>query len=141
MTSRSKKYREFIAAATAGNADEAQRFVAPGFRATLNEMLVDLSFREFMNELARQREAFSNLGANIEVMDTREEDDRLVITYTLTVTFDGPLRSQDRSRSVPPTGETLRIPSQDRVVFDENGRIVELEIVTDMGHTLAQMLI
>jgi SnoaL-like protein len=139
MASKADEYRQFITAATAGDAEKARRFIAPGFRVTLNELLVNLSFDEFMEELARQREAFSDLGTRIGVMDVQEGRDRLVITYTMTVTFDGTLRNKDHSRSAPPTGGTLQIPSQDHVVFDKDGKIIELEVVTDISHTLSQM--
>jgi len=133
------QYKKFISAATAGTQVVAARFVAPGFRATLNSTLTDLSFREFMDELGRQRAAFSDLGQNIRIVDSTEEDSTLVVTYMLTVTFDGVLASKDGKRSVQPTHATLEIPSQDRVTYDTRGKITTLEIVTDMGHTLSQM--
>lgn len=140
MTSRLEDYKKFIKAATAGKVGVAQGYAASGFRATLNPALTDLTFREFMQELARQREALPDLGKNIRVIDSQEEGDRLVVTYMLIVTFSGVLRSRDGRRSAQPTGATLEIPSQDRVVYDSNGKITELEVVTDMGHTLNQML-
>lgn len=134
------QYKKFISTATAGTQLVAARFIAPGFRATLNSTLVDMSFREFMDELGRQRNAFSDLGQNIRIVDSTEDGSTLVVTYMLTVTFDGALVSKDGKRSVQPTNAILEIPSQDRVTFDARGKITTLEIVTDMGHTLSQML-
>ena len=62
---------------------------------------------------------------------------RLVITYRMTVHFTGTLT--DGRNTLPGTGEQIVIPSQDRVDFDPDGKIREIEVVTDMGHTLTQM--
>ena len=64
-----RAYTAFITAASKGDASAALRYTAPGFRATLHEKLAaDLTFQELMNELGRQRLAFSNLGEHIRVV-------------------------------------------------------------------------
>lgn len=142
MTARSTTYRRFMSAATAGNKGQARRHVAAEFRAVLDKEAPDLknmTFAQLMQELTRQRIAFPDLGKQVRVINTTEDGDKLVVTYMLTVTFNGPLRSRDGKRSVPPTGAKLSIPSQDHVTFDAEGKIIKLEVVTDMGHTLEQM--
>jgi hypothetical protein len=142
QSARETTYRAFLAALLKGSAAGARQHVASGFRANLGDTLPNLSFAELLKEIQRQRSAFPDLGKNIQVADVSEDDgeNRLVITYSMTVTFSGTLTSADGKRSVPGTGERIKIPSQDRVDFDPSGKIREIEIVTDMGHTLTQML-
>lgn len=141
-SSQETTYRNFLSALLQGDTGKAQQLVAPGFRANLGETQPNLSFAELVREIQRQRGAFPDLGKNIQVLDTtsHEDESRLVTTYQMTVTFSGTLVSVNGKRSIPGTGEKVVIPSQDHVKFDPSGKIREIEIVTDMGHTLTQML-
>lgn len=141
QSARETTYRAFLDAILKGNEAGARQHVASGFRANLGDTQPNLSFAELLKEIKRQRGAFPNLGKNIQVVDVTESDDenRMVITYRMTVQFSGKLVSPDGKRSVEPNGQTIVIPSQDRVDFDPDGKIREIEIVTDMGHTMAQM--
>ena len=122
-----------------GQTGKARGLTASGFRANFGETKPNLSFAELVREIERQRTAFPDLGKKIQVADSREDDgeNRLVITYRMTVHFTGTLT--DGRNTLPGTGEQIVIPSQDRVDFDPDGKIREIEVVTDMGHTLTQM--
>ena len=139
-SNREAAYRQFLDAMLRGETDKAQDLIVPGFRADLGETQPNLTFAELLREIRRQRRAFPDLGETIGITDVTEDDERniLVITYRMTVTFSGTLASADGKHTASPTGETIIVPSQDRVEFEGN-KIRAIEVVTDMGFTMDQM--
>jgi hypothetical protein len=137
---RETNYRTFLEALLKGETARAQQLIVPGFRASFGETMPDMAFAELLREIRRQRAAFPDLGRKIKVMNVSEDttENRLVITYKMTMTFSGVLTSADGRHRVQPTGEVIEVPSQDRVQFEGN-KIRSIEVVTDMGHTMAQM--
>jgi len=137
---RESNYRAFLEALLKGETTRAQQLIVPGFRASFGETKPDMVFAELVREIRRQRVAFPDLGRKIKVVNVSEDpaENRLVITYKMTMTFSGVLTSADGRHTAQPTGEIIEVPSQDRVEFEGN-KIRSIEVVTDMGHTMAQM--
>lgn len=133
----SQIYRAFLAVVLGKDIDSAATYVTQEFRAHLSQIEGDLDLETLVREVARQREVFPDLGQNIitpfgePIVDTAQRS--LVYTYSMSVTFSGTLHGHQGD------GRTLDIVQQDRVAFDESGKIARLEIVSDMWDTLAKI--
>ena len=138
--SRVDDYKSFVRAATSGNANTALRYVAPGFRADLGPGVDDLSFRQFMDELARQRAAFPNLGQEVQYRNPRETDSVLDIDDVMTVRFSGVLRSRAGRRELQGDGRVVSIPQHHHVEYDSGGKIIVLVITSLQSQTLDHMV-
>lgn len=143
--SRFDEYQKFGRAVSAGDAAVALRYVAGGFRASLGSSMGpgadDLSFREFMDELSRLRNAFPDLGQQIQFRNLRETDATLDVDDVMTVTFTGVLRGRSgRGGELRGDGRVVNIPQHHHVEYDTDGKIIILELTSLQGQTFDHLL-
>lgn len=137
-------YKAFAEALGKGDTVALSRMVdQKTFRAILPGGLTQpLNWQEFIPELERRREPFSDFGKNLafyRIMEHRGADVGVAAYYSMTVTNDGPLRAWGSEAKAPPSGRTITITCMDMVTFGIDGQIIELVTVSDRLPTLLAM--
>jgi hypothetical protein len=101
----------------------------------------DLSSREFMDELSRLRDAFPNLGQQIQFRNLREADTTLDVDDVMAVTFSGVLRGRSRrGGELQGDGRVVNIPQHHHVEYDADGKIIVLELTSLQGQTFEHLV-
>lgn len=137
-----KMYERFTAGIAANKVREMQQCISPQLSVIIG-VKGPLGFKQFVEELSRQRVAFPDFGKNVKVTNTEWRTmggvNYLSVTYEMTVTFDGPLCDHSGNVVLQPTGKKVTIVASDLVGFDPQGKIVTLAVSTYEEATLAQM--
>jgi len=139
MAKRSPKddiYTSFVAAVNAGDKTAIARCVSPVFQARFGGKTLDLN--AFAAEIERQRTAFPDFGRDVRDVRVSEKGHTLRVTYTMVVTFRGPL-TDGRGGSIAPTGKTVAIAATDQLTFGADGKITDLVSTSNLEMTLEQM--
>jgi predicted ester cyclase len=139
MAKRSPKddiYTSFVAAVNAGDRAAMARCVSPVFQARLGGKTLNLN--AFAAEIERQRTAFPDFGRDVRDVRVSEKGHTLRVTYTMTVTFSGPL-TDGRGGSFAPTGRKVVIAATDQLTFGADGKITDLVSTSNLAMTLEQM--
>lgn len=138
MSNLLRLYHKLAGAIADGNVVELRQMIDKGsFRVSLPGSQSELDFTQFVPEMERRRAPFSDFGKNTQIHAVVQEDERIVVHYTMILTHDGWL-SDWRGNSAPPSGRKVSLTAIDLVTFN-HGKVVGLVTVSDRLATLRQM--
>jgi len=129
-------YVDFTNAIAQGRLEYLSMYVADSFVAVINGTEFDLS--AFKNEIGRQRLAFSDFGQNIDLHETYPENNTLLVSYDMYITFDGRLYNA-AGQFQEPNGNRVKITSTERYYFDALNKITRVDMNANPDMTWNQL--